>query len=176
MSGESREPLPPYAFVPGHQWPHPVSSPEGHSFGADRTAVDPINRGEWSRSAQYLRGIALFNAGYYWEAHEAWEALWMAHGRSGPTADMLKGLIKLAAAGVKIRQRQPRGAITHALRAAEALKRARAEGGERQLGLELTEWIARTLAIAREPPNDPQPAGAPVSKVFSFEIAPSAGE
>jgi hypothetical protein len=49
----------------------------------------------------YLRGIDLFNFGYWWESHEAWEGLWRACGRRGPAADFLKGLIKLAAAGVK---------------------------------------------------------------------------
>ena len=62
--------------------------------------------------------IELFNAGYYWEAHEAWEGLWHAHGRRGATADLIKGLIKLAAAGVKVRERRPRGVITHSRRAA----------------------------------------------------------
>jgi predicted metal-dependent hydrolase len=75
----------------------------------------------------------LFNAGYYWEAHEAWEGLWHAHGRLGPTANVLKGLIKLAAAGVKVRQGQPHGIITHARRAASLFEAARAEGGDRRL-------------------------------------------
>ena len=57
-------------------------------------------------SPMFRRGVALFNAGYYWEAHEAWEGLWHAYGRRGPTADVLKALIKLAAAGVKVREGQ----------------------------------------------------------------------
>src|SRR5947209_5417022 len=104
---------PSYAFVPGGPWPHPASSPMGHAFGLARGPVEPIGDGEWSKSAEYLRGVRLFNAGYYWEAHEAWEALWHAHGRSGATADVLKALIKLAAAGLKVRQRQTHGIIVH---------------------------------------------------------------
>ena len=52
----------------------------------------------------FQEGIEHFNARRFWEAHEAWEALWHAAGRHGPTADFLKGLIKL---GWAIRIRRP---------------------------------------------------------------------
>ena len=100
--------LPPHAFVPGGPWPHPEGLMRGPS-----APIEGEGSG-WSRSPAYRRGIALFNAGYYWEAHEVWEGLWHAHGRRGPTADLIKGLIKLAAAGVKVRQRQRHGVVTHA--------------------------------------------------------------
>jgi len=57
----------------------------------------------------------------YWEAHEAWEHLWIALGRSGSEADIIKGLIKLAACGVKCLEANPIGASRHALRAANLL-------------------------------------------------------
>jgi hypothetical protein len=63
------------------------------------------------------------------------------------TADFLKGLIKLAAAGVKVLQGQPRGVRSHAGRAAEAFRRtAEALGGEdaSYLGLRLGDLV--TLA------------------------------
>src|SRR5262245_6153026 len=131
------EPLPPYAYVPDGPWPHPVSSPAGHSAGRVPVRVEPIGAGGWAASPAFRRGVALFNAGYYWEAHEAWEALWHAQGRRGPTADVLKGLIKLAAAGVKVRQRQPRGVATHAHRAAALFEAEARQQGGRLLGLDL---------------------------------------
>jgi hypothetical protein len=156
--------LPPYAFVPGGPWPHPR--------GADQSpqTAKPIERYKWRQSKEYVRGIILFNAGYYWEAHECWEALWHAHGRCGPTADLLKGLIKLAAAGVKVRQRQRRGVVTHARRAAACLAAAAERGGRFQLGLDLEEWIGHAEAVAAVPPDDPAPAGAPVCRVFDFRL------
>jgi len=171
MSEPPDEPLPPYAFVPGRGWPHPTSSPDGHSFGQGRVAAEPIRDDDWARSAEYRRGVTLFNAGYYWEAHEAWEALWHAHGRHGPTADVLKGLIKLAAVGVKVREGQRHGVVTHARRAAALFKAAEQAGGPRQLGLDLREWAALSLALADQPPSDPAP-GARVSCVFAFRIEP----
>ena len=64
---------------------------------------------DWQENRIYLGGIDLFNHGYYWEAHEMWEALWHRTGGDAVTAMFLKGLIKLTAAGVKIREGNPRG-------------------------------------------------------------------
>ncbi|HXK92904.1 MAG TPA: DUF309 domain-containing protein, partial [bacterium] len=109
-------PLPPYTFIPGCH-PHPTHHPEGHSFGMAPAEIEPPDPQVWARCEIYLHGVDLFNHGYYWEAHEAWEELWQADGRIGPVSDFLKGLIKLAAAGVKIREGIPHGARSHALNA-----------------------------------------------------------
>ena len=71
----------------------------------------------------YFWGFDLFNHGYYWEAHETWEAVWHACGRRGPSADLVKGLIKLAAAGVKAREGSSEGVRRHLLRAAELFEK-----------------------------------------------------
>jgi hypothetical protein len=165
-------PLPPYAYIPGGPWPHPTRSSEGHLFGQDRSTIDPIEQDQWECSSDYKRGVDLFNAGYYWEAHEAWEPLWHAHNRRGPTAAVLQGLIKLAAAGVKVRQGQPHGVRAHAARAAILFARARSEAGPYLLGLDLNEWIDRALSISKNPPIDPAPRGTRVSCVFEFRLEP----
>ena len=114
-------PLPPYAYVPGRH-PHPVSDPAGHSFGERGQPVEPLDPGHPRDSAEFQYGVALFNHGYYWEAHEVWESLWHAAGRGGPVADLLKGLIKLAAAGVKAREGNAAGVVRHARRAADLFR------------------------------------------------------
>jgi len=58
------------------------------------------------------RGVTLFNHGYYWEAHEAWERLWQAMPRDSAATRLLQDLIVLAAARVKARQGQAIG-IAH---------------------------------------------------------------
>ena len=110
--------LPPYSYVTGLA-PHPTSDPRGHSFGHHEPKPASLTEGTCRENATYLYGLDLFNHGFYWEAHEAWEALWHASGRAGPTADFLKGLIKLAAAGVKAREGRAAGVRQHAERAAE---------------------------------------------------------
>ncbi|MEO6810645.1 MAG: DUF309 domain-containing protein, partial [Isosphaeraceae bacterium] len=90
----------------------------------------------------------------------------------GPTADVLKGLIKLAAAGVKVRERQPHGVCTHARRAAACFQAARDQAGPRQLGLDLDAWIQTAITVAEHPPCDLAPPGTAVSRVFEFQIDP----
>ncbi len=170
MTSDSTELLPPYSYVPGGPWPHPLSSPQGHSFGRRLSKVDQISDHRGSSSPQFLRGIALFNSGYYWEAHEVWESLWHAHGRRGAPADLLKGLIKLAAAGVKVREGQEHGVRTHARRAGESFASARRLGGPVQFGLDIDEWIARAEDLASNPPSDRGSPDAPVVRVFTFQI------
>jgi hypothetical protein len=57
--------------------------------------------GDWSRAPEHLRAIDLFNHGYFWEAHEAWEALWHLAPRGSPERIALKALIQSAAALLK---------------------------------------------------------------------------
>jgi uncharacterized protein len=135
------EPLPPYAFVPGKN-PHPVSDPAGHSHGVRPDPVPVPDPQRWRECQAYCRGIDLFNHGYYWEAHEAWEAAWQACGRRGTVADFFKGLIKLAAAGVKLREGVPEGARGHAARAAKLFRKVEAELGPRCFGLDLEQLVA----------------------------------
>jgi hypothetical protein len=170
ITGENRliprfvpdEPLPPYAFVPG-RFPHPISDPAGHSFGRAREPAAPFDPAAWAICRPYLYGIDLFNYGYYWEAHEEWESLWHVAGRTGPVADFLKGLIKLAAAGVKAREGIPEGAKSHARRAA-ALFRQCEPMGERVMGLAWQELaqVADLIAVA-DTPSDHS---------FSFKMTP----
>jgi hypothetical protein len=167
MESDSSSGLPPYTYVPGGPWPHPNRAREAAGGRQTRPPADAADPG------LFRRGVELFDAGYYWEAHEAWEALWHAAGRRGPTADVLRGLIKLAAAGIKVRERREAGVRTHARRAAECFAAARRQGGIRQLGLDLGDWIGRALAIAGSPPADPGPPDAPVTRVFPFRIADS---
>ena len=162
-------PLPPYAHVPGRT-PHPVSDPRGHSFGhAPERAAAP-DPDDWRGCRDYLRGLDLFNHGFYWEAHEVWEQLWHACGRAGPTADFLKGLIKLAAAGVKVREGRPRGVVGHARAAADLFRR----GGppdRRRFGLSLGELTRFAETVADAPPASPDPA-APAEVVFARALRP----
>jgi hypothetical protein len=55
-------------------------------------------------------GIELFNAGRYWDAHEAWEHEWMPD-RKGPDAGFYKGLIQVAAGCLHYGRRNRRGAV-----------------------------------------------------------------
>jgi uncharacterized protein len=56
------------------------------------------------------RGAALFNQGLYWEAHEAWEELWLE--LENEPKLFVQGLIQVAAGYFKATvQLQPRGCV-----------------------------------------------------------------
>ena len=127
-------PLPPSAYVPGHGLPHPVNDPLGHLFNSPELAPLPLDHlpddPASSRRAltallaadpRWLHAIDLFNEGFSWEAHEAWEQFWHALGRTTPEARFVQGLIHLAAAAVKIREGKPAGVTKHTQRARELL-------------------------------------------------------
>ena len=159
--------FPPYAYLPGRQ-PHPVRDPAGHSYHVEPM---PVAAEASLGSDVFLWGLDLFNHGYYWEAHEAWEGLWQVADRGGPSRMLFKGLILLSAAGVKIREGKHAAAVRHAGRAAALLRRLMKVpelAFERALGMspvalaEYAETAAKThAALQATAPGQPQP-------VFNF--------
>jgi hypothetical protein len=88
--------LPLSAFVPGV------------SKRADRPAAAAArptvaNLDALATHDDFRYGVDLFNHGFPWEAHEAWEPLWFAAPRERPERALLQGLIHAAAAVVKAR-------------------------------------------------------------------------
>lgn len=83
------------------------------------------------------RGVALFNDGRFWEAHEAWEGIWLA--AEGDEKQFLQGLIQLAAAYHHVqRGTSPRGAV----RLFEAALRRLAPFPPRHDGIDREEAVA----------------------------------
>jgi hypothetical protein len=123
-----------------------VNDPRGHSYSnAPADAGDALNAAApftglppdpasrcrvltvtLAANSDWLYAIDLFNGGWYWEAHEAWEGLWHALGRTSLEARFVQGLIHLAAAAVKIREGKPAGVSRHTQRARELLGGSRA--------------------------------------------------
>jgi hypothetical protein len=136
-------PFPAYAYLPG-RFPHPVRHPDGHSYKIEQPEV-PVEEGLGSEA--FLWGMDLFNYGYYWEAHEAWEALWQG-AKADPRRRLLyKGLILLAASGVKIREGKDKAAKRHAARAAATLRQI-SEFSELTFGSEQDMAILKLAELA----------------------------
>jgi hypothetical protein len=186
--------FPPYTFVPGLT-PHP-NHPGGHSHGKPSHPVVPLDPERWRECEAYLYGVDLFNGpapsipapslaagrtgyqgqlpGYYWEAHEVWEGLWHLARRTGVVADMLKGLIQMTAAGVKVRQGMPSGVASLGRGAAGLFRGVRdrlAPGTSSFLGLNLAKLEAFTRELESYPVRwlaDPDAA----ARVFAFKLSP----
>lgn len=59
--------------------------------------------------ARWTHGIAAFNAGEFFAAHEIWEALWLES--VGPEKQLLQGLVQVAAGYAKVETGMRSGAL-----------------------------------------------------------------
>ncbi len=94
-------------------------------------------------------GTRLFNAGEWWEAHEAWEGPWRT--ATGPERDFLQALILLAAA---LHKRWHHGSLSHRnfYKAEVYLERLPDTYG----GVELRRLRAEVWAALHDPARRPQ--------------------
>jgi hypothetical protein len=121
----STRPLPPYRHVPGLT-PHPVRDPSGHLFGVEESAPSAACRHplqQWQECTEYLYGADLFNRAFLWEAHEAWEVVWIDAGKSTEPAEFVQGLIQISAALLRSHLGTPRGAENLVTKARTRLQR-----------------------------------------------------
>lgn len=147
--------FPPYSYIPG-VFPHPISDPAGHSYQQSWSTPPPMNSENWRQCELYQYGVDLFDRGYYWEAHEVWEQCWHGCGRAGAPADFLKGVIHLAAAGVKVKQGRDNGVSRHAAKAKELFERVADDAGvDAYFGLSLERLIALSTEVRDRPPAAP---------------------
>jgi len=102
-------PFPPYRHLPGTT-PHPERSPQGHMYRVREPAAHRLTQDGWAENEDFLFGVDLFNAGYFWEAHTFWERLWALEETSPEIRRFLQAIIQTAAACLKIRQGQVAGA------------------------------------------------------------------
>ena len=153
--------LPAYRHVPGLT-PHPVNHPEGHSHGR---AEPPLAAAavrlpeEWRGCEEYLYGADLYNRAFFWEAHEAWEAVWHAAGHGSIPGFFLQGLIQVAAGALKRHLEVTRGARSLEAKAARRLTDVaawmKAEGWTEPvyMGVHLPPWRRRAGRYLRGESN-----------------------
>lgn len=191
-------PLPPCSYVPGHGLPHPVNDPAGHLYGVQHgppitsaelnlLPTEPASRrralaATLATNPRWLYALDLFNAGYYWESHELWEGFWNALGRTSPKAQLVQGLILLAAAAVKIREGKPAGVARHTQRARELLGGLEAarlgdavHASIRMLGLDPKSVIAVIVELEQYSPECWHTSRTPVVRVLGGDLKLAAG-
>lgn len=119
-------PLPPYRYLPGKNL-HPG---EGHLPDMGDKA--------------YAYGVDLYHAGFFFEAHEAWESLWLLLPKSDFKRTFLLGLIQNAAAQLKLATGQWAPARTLSRRALHYLELVRCYDCT-YMGLDLNQLVADML-------------------------------
>jgi hypothetical protein len=143
--------LPLYAFLPGRD-PHPTRDARGHSFGAPESPVEYLPPDRWRENEEYLFGVDLYNHGFLWEAHEAWESLWHRSKHDAVQADFLQGLIQCSAASLKIPMEQPAGLKKLSEAGTRRLESAAERAGPHYMGLDVWEFIHEFRAFAASEP------------------------
>lgn len=151
--------FPPYHYLPGLT-PHPKRHPEGHLHGKLEASVAGFDPAAWFRTGDYLYGVDLYNHGYYWEAHEAWEGLWKTTRRKDLPGLFLQGLIQVSGALLKRELRAWRG-MEKLSGAGLGKLRAVAQDHPVYCGLDLARFIAvmGTIVGVRDSstwPGDPR--------------------
>jgi hypothetical protein len=140
----SRRSFPPYRFVPGRH-PHPTANPAGHSYhspGVPPPAVQWVPPMRWAESEDYLYGCDLYNHGYWWEAHEAWEGLWQLCDKQAAQGLYLQGLIQVSACHLKCFVGHADGVRRLLGSGVGYLRRVLAESPEeRYMGLRLRDFV-----------------------------------
>lgn len=164
--------LPDYTFIPGADLPHPIRDPKGHSYGRKGRTSKPLTPENWAENRNFLLAIDYFNHGYYWEANDEFDRLLRASEADSPAGRFLKGLVKMAAAGLKVREHSIHGVRRHAASAGEVFADVAAEvGSDYFCGLEFTALQFAADRAAQLSYRQKLPAGKPI-RVFPFLLQP----
>lgn len=145
--------FPAYAFLPGVD-PHPTRDPRGHSFSEEpEEPAGYFAPGDWRANEDYLFGVDLYNHGFLWEAHEAWEGLWHSAKHDELQAEFLQGLIQCAAGVLKVRMQQPRGLARLTELGTARLERVCEHEGSPYMGADVAQLVEafRAFAASDEP-------------------------
>jgi uncharacterized protein len=122
---------PPYAFLPGRTPAH-----EGAELAVIRATVDAVSSDRLTTTAAWTFGLDFLRDGYFWEAHEVLEAVWLALPPNSAERVLCQGLIQLANAGLKqVMQRDPAAARLRQI-ARDGIAEGVARGGLERLGLD----------------------------------------
>jgi hypothetical protein len=109
------------------------------------------------KNERFERGLAHFNAGEFFEAHEVWEEIWLTE--SEPEKTFLQGIIQIAAAFHHHRRGNSDGAET--LLAAGIVKISRFPAAHRGLALEDLRETAKRWARRLGERNIPEDLDVP---------------
>lgn len=154
--------LPSYRFVPGIQ-PHPTADARGHSYDRpQRFPAAPVDGRRWRESPGYLYGCDLYNRGFWWEAHEAWETIWHLADHGGPERAVLQALIQLANCHLKLYMERVNAVMRLQRSAGAHFDRAVGLVAPPFLGLDPAGFRARAAAYFHEVTARPRPAHDPL--------------
>ncbi|MFT4959203.1 MAG: hypothetical protein ACI92Z_000276 [Paracoccaceae bacterium] len=96
-------PTPPYAYIPGQTPRH------DEALFADLAAS--VDCDDLTRSLAWRAGLQYLEQGFFWEAHEAFEPVWMVMPPNSAKRHMVQALIQFANASLKNAMQKPKAAL-----------------------------------------------------------------
>src|ERR1700719_5335350 len=118
-------PLPHWAYVPGET---DAAAADYETLAQVKLLVPPAFRGYVPARHPALRyGLALNDAGYFWEAQEILETVWAAAPQGGRERILLRACIQIANGNLRVRMQKPNAAarfLGEALGELDALRKA----------------------------------------------------
>src|SRR6266852_3959497 len=123
-------PLPQWAYVPGET----AEAEADHDTLWQAKALVPARFRDFvpARHPALRYGIALNNAGYFWESQEVLEAVWAAAPQGGRERILLRACIQIANANLRLRMLKPHAAARLlGERGARRTRQARRPQGDR---------------------------------------------
>lgn len=102
----------------------------GQQLSANTTGVStenfpvPVSDDNWTLNITWCYGIRLINEGFYWEAHEALEPVWMSTSANTREQYLTQGVIQLANCALKKTMQKPAAARKLGILTRECLQRA----------------------------------------------------
>lgn len=136
---------PPHAYVPGRTARHP----EG-AFAALTAGLHPgLSVAQLRAAPAWAAGRAWLAQGFYWEAHELLEPVWMSLPPNSRERHLVAALIQIANARLKLEMGRAHAAVRICARARESLARAEVGGGP-VMGLRPADLAAQVAATRDE--------------------------
>ncbi len=149
MAGLRADWRPDYAHVPGANPRHPDGT-----FDAIRdSALQPTTSSAAAANPAFQAGLNFLETGYFWEAHEVLEPVWMNAQANSPERFMVQALIQIANAALKRMMARPKAAQRLCMIARDLLDRAGAPDKE-VMGLRVAALHAAIVAL-EDAPTDP---------------------
>ncbi len=148
----SRLALPRLCHVPGTG-----SAPDWPPLEQAKQLVPTITQeAEWAQNGAYVYGFALMRGGYFWEAHEVWEPVWLACPPNGRARLLLRALIQTANAHLKREMNRPRAVVRLVQEARDVLVDVNVADDEAFMGVIVSRLNAdlEALAISAAIPTD----------------------
>lgn len=95
---------------------------------------------DYEQNPAFRAGFTCFERGYYWEAHECWEAVWMRLPPASREKHVVQALIQLANARLKQRMGKPAACARILKRADAAWKAGFGASQDAILGVTPQDW------------------------------------